>query len=154
VSLPHRLVGDPRCQQNWERYLKDDAALIARVKAIEDRWAAQENAFRQATGVSGAFADGATIHSFTIGLDGVYVIDGGATFAFTGGTRRGLRITASGLGTLKATMTPATGNDTQHSISRVRFLPAGATVALTTSHDAGGSQNHNSTSLTAAWLHP
>lgn len=98
---------------------------------------------------STAFADGATVHTVTAPVAGAYVVAGGGNFAFVGGSRRGfhLRKNAS---SFAAEIVGLTSNDTTVNVSRPILLAAGDSITMTTVHDAGGSQNHNSTYLTLA----
>lgn len=103
----------------------------------------------ETSGVSAAFADGATIHTVAAPVAGTYVVAGGGNFAFVGGSRRGLRLHKNG-GAFATQIVPLVANDTTLNLSRPIVLAASDSITLTTIHDAGGSQNHNSTYLTLA----
>lgn len=98
---------------------------------------------------STALADGATVHTVTAPVAGAYVVAGGGNFAFVGGSRRGFQLRKNG-GLFAAQIVGLVSNDTTLNVSRPILLAAGDSITMTTIHDAGGSQNHNSTYLTLA----
>ena len=101
------------------------------------------------TGSSGALADGATVLTVAAPVAGSYVVTGGGNFAFVGGTRRGFRLLNNG-SVFATQIVGLVSNDTTLNLSRPILLAAGDSITMTTIHDAGGSQNHNSTYLTLA----
>lgn len=105
----------------------------------------------ETSSASSPVADGATVLSLKLGVGGTYLVVGQTNFAFAGGARRGLRLTAAGV-EFATTIVPLTSNDTTLSVPGIVRVTPETTVAAVTVHDAGGAQNHNTNKLKATLI--